>query len=56
MRVLVVEDETDLGEVFRDFLSELGHQPVLVRSAEAALGKLQSTAPTRSFWTSTCRA
>ena len=35
MRVLVVEDETDLGEVFRDFLSELGHQPVLVRSAEA---------------------
>jgi CheY-like chemotaxis protein len=45
MRVLVVEDETDLGEVFRDFLSELGHQPVLVRSAEAALGKLQSDRP-----------
>lgn len=45
MRVLVVEDETDLGEVFCDFLSELGHQPVLVRSAEAALGKLQSDRP-----------
>src|SRR3989442_8060407 len=45
MRVLVVEDETDLGEVFRDFLSELGHQPVLVRSAEAALGKLQTERP-----------
>ena len=45
MRVLVVEDETDLGEVFRDFLSELGHQAVLVRSAEAALGKLQSERP-----------
>src|SRR5262249_34471816 len=45
MRVLVVEDETDLGEVFRDFLSDLGHQPVLVRSAEAALGKLQSDRP-----------
>jgi DNA-binding response OmpR family regulator len=45
MRVLVVEDETHLGEVFRDFLSELGHQPVLVRSAEAALGKLQSERP-----------
>jgi DNA-binding response OmpR family regulator len=45
MRVLVVEDETDLGEIFRDFLSELGHQPVLVRSAEAALGKLQSERP-----------
>ena len=45
MRVLVVEDETDLGEVFREFLSELGHQPVLVRSAEAALGRLQSERP-----------
>jgi DNA-binding response OmpR family regulator len=45
MRVLVVEDETDLGEVFRDFLSELGHQPILVRSAEAALGKLQTDRP-----------
>jgi len=45
MRVLVVEDETDLGEVFSEFLSELGHQPVLVRSAEAALGKLQSERP-----------
>jgi CheY-like chemotaxis protein len=45
MRVLVVEDETDLGEVFRDFLSELGHQPIVVRSAEAALGKLQTDRP-----------
>jgi DNA-binding response OmpR family regulator len=45
MRVLVVEDEQDLGEVFRDFLTELGHQPVLVRSAEAALGKLQTERP-----------
>jgi CheY-like chemotaxis protein len=45
MRVLVVEDETDLGEVFCDFLSDLGHQTILVRSAEAALGKLQSDRP-----------
>ena len=45
MRVLVVEDESDLGEVFRDFLSELGHHPVVVRSAEAALGKLQNDRP-----------
>lgn len=45
MRVLVVEDEIDLGDVFRDFLSELGHQAVVVRSAEAALGKLQSDRP-----------
>ena len=45
MRVLVVEDEEVLSEVFRDFLMELGHHPVLVRSAEAALGKLQSERP-----------
>ena len=45
MRVLVVEDEQDLGEVFRDFLAELGHQPVVVRTAEAALGKLATERP-----------
>jgi len=45
MRILVVEDEEDLGEVFRDFLSELGHRPVVVRSAEAALGTLQTERP-----------
>ena len=40
MRVLVVEDEPDVGDVFIDYLLELGHQPLLVRSAEAALGTL----------------
>ena len=45
MRVLVVEDEEVLSEVFRDFLTELGHQPVIVRSAEAALGTLQTERP-----------
>ena len=45
MRVLVVEDEEVLSEVFRDFLTELGHQPLMVRSAEAALGKLQTERP-----------
>jgi CheY-like chemotaxis protein len=45
MRVLVVEDEEVLSEVFRDFLTELGHQPVMVRSAEAALGTLQTERP-----------
>src|SRR3990172_321278 len=45
MRILVVEDETDLGDVFRDFLLELGHQPLVVRSAEAALGKLATERP-----------
>jgi CheY-like chemotaxis protein len=45
MRVLVVEDEEPLGEVFRDFLTELGHQAVVVRSAEAALGSLDGQRP-----------
>jgi CheY-like chemotaxis protein len=45
MRVLVVEDEQVLSDVFRDFLTELGHEPVVVRSAEAALGKLETDRP-----------
>src|SRR5438093_10640976 len=45
MRVLVVEDQIDLGDVFRDFLLELGHQPVVVHTAEAALAKLASDRP-----------
>src|SRR5499433_3270506 len=45
MRVLVVEDEDSLGEVFRDFLAEIGHDEVVVRSAEAALGALQRQPP-----------
>lgn len=45
MRVLVVEDEVSLGEVFRDFLAELGHDAMVVRSAEAALGTLEDQRP-----------
>jgi DNA-binding response OmpR family regulator len=43
MKVLIVEDEVPVGEVFRDLLLELGHEPVLVRSAEGALGLLQKS-------------
>jgi CheY-like chemotaxis protein len=45
MRVLVVEDEGPLGEVFRDFLAEIGHDAIVVRSAEAALGTLEHQRP-----------
>ena len=45
MRVLVVEDQVDLGDVFRDFLLELGHHPVVVHTAEAALATLQTERP-----------
>ena len=45
MRVLVVEDEENLGAVFRDFLFELGHHADVVRSAEAALAHLGAERP-----------
>jgi CheY-like chemotaxis protein len=45
MRVLVVEDEGALGDVFRDFLAEMGHDATVVRSAEAALGSLEHQRP-----------
>ncbi|HSF06832.1 MAG TPA: response regulator [Methylomirabilota bacterium] len=45
MRVLIVEDEPDVGAVFHDFLLELGHEPVLVRTAEAALSRLETDRP-----------
>src|SRR5688572_6887735 len=45
MRVLVVEDEGPLGEVFRDFLAEMGHDPIVVQTAEAALGSLERQRP-----------
>src|SRR3972149_72860 len=47
MRVLVIEDEAGLGEVFRDFLLELGHQPLGVPRAEAALGGAAAPRPPR---------
>jgi CheY-like chemotaxis protein len=43
MKILIVEDEVQVGEVFRDLLLELGHEPILVRSAEGALGLLQKS-------------
>ncbi len=45
MRILVIEDEQDVGEVLLDYLVELGHQPMLVRTAEAALGTLVTERP-----------
>jgi DNA-binding response OmpR family regulator len=45
MKVLVVEDELEVGAVFSDFLLELGHEPILARSAEAALSSLQNAEP-----------
>jgi CheY-like chemotaxis protein len=45
MRVLIVEDEADLGEVFRDYIIACGHQAEVVGSAEAALEWLRTSRP-----------
>lgn len=45
MRILVVEDDERLAEIFRDFVGELGYQPTVVGSAEAALEALAAARP-----------
>ncbi|MGH7345521.1 MAG: response regulator, partial [Candidatus Rokuibacteriota bacterium] len=45
LRILVVEDDERLAEVFRDFTAELGYLPIVVGSAEAALEALTSARP-----------
>lgn len=45
MRVLVVEDERLLSTVLTDFLRELGHQPVALGDAEAALEMIERDPP-----------
>jgi DNA-binding response OmpR family regulator len=41
LNVLVVEDEDELGSLFRDYVTTLGHRADVVSSAEAALERLQ---------------
>lgn len=45
MRVLVVEDEPLLCEVYQDFLDELGHHAVIARTAEEAVDHLTTERP-----------
>jgi len=45
MRVLIVEDEPDLGEVFHDYIVARGHKADVVRSAEAALDRIRRLRP-----------
>jgi len=45
VRVLVVEDEEAPAEIFHDFLVALGHQPIVVHTAEAGLRELRSARP-----------
>ena len=45
MRILIVEDERDLGQVFGDYVVSLGHQAEVVDTAEAALDRLRVARP-----------
>ena len=45
LHVLVVEDEGELGSLFRDYLTTLGHRADVVGSAEAALERLRVAPP-----------
>jgi two-component system nitrogen regulation response regulator NtrX len=45
LRILIVEDERELGRLFEDYVSSLGHRAEVVGSAEAALERLQAARP-----------
>jgi DNA-binding response OmpR family regulator len=45
LRVLIVEDERELGEVFQEYLVARGHVADLVSSAEAAVDVLRTRPP-----------
>jgi len=45
VRVLVVEDDEHLSEIFRDYLAEIGHEPIVVHTIEAARAALQRARP-----------
>ncbi len=45
MRVLVVEDEPLVGDLFHDSLTQLGHEPSIVPTAEEALARLAGERP-----------
>jgi CheY-like chemotaxis protein len=45
LRILIVEDERELGRVFSDYMTQLGHQAEVVDNAEAALQRLHEAPP-----------
>ncbi len=45
LRILIVEDERELGRVFSDYMTQIGHQAEVVDSAEAALQRLHEAPP-----------
>ena len=45
MRVLVVEDDPRLCEIFRDYLAQIGHEPIVATTIEAAREVLRGPRP-----------
>jgi signal transduction histidine kinase/FixJ family two-component response regulator len=45
MRVLVIDDDQAVCEVFGEFLHEIGHEPVIAHTAETALDTLSAERP-----------
>ena len=45
MRVLVIDDDQAVCEVFGEFLHEIGHDPVITHTAETALDTLRAERP-----------
>ena len=45
MRVLVIDDDQAVCEVFGEFLQEIGHEPVITHNAETALDTLSAEKP-----------
>ena len=46
MRIFVIDDEVEVAEMLGEIVVELGHQPSLVHSAEAALTMNMPRQPT----------
>ncbi|PYN90096.1 MAG: hypothetical protein DMD87_02940 [Candidatus Rokuibacteriota bacterium] len=45
MRILVIDDDHSVCEVFGEFLHEIGHDPVITHTAETALDTLRAERP-----------
>src|SRR5947199_9813520 len=45
MRILVIDDDQAVCEVFGEFLHEIGHEPLITHTAETALDALRGQRP-----------
>ena len=45
MRVLIVDDDQDLREVYQEVIEQDGHDPIIARSGDEALSLLETLSP-----------